>query len=91
MLKRIHVLISGRVQGVAFRWVTEDVANQLKVLGCVRNLLDGRVEVMAEGEEKILIQFLEFLKQGPRHAKVIDLQVDWLEFTGEFKSFEIIF
>jgi len=91
MLKRIHVLISGRVQGVAFRWVTEDVANQLKVLGCVRNLHDGRVEVMAEGEEKILIQFLEFLKQGPRHAKVIDLQVDWLEFTGEFKSFEIIF
>jgi acylphosphatase len=91
MLKRIHVQISGRVQGVAFRWVTEDVANQLKVVGWVSNLYDGRVEVTAEGEEQILNKFLEFLSQGPRHAKVTDIQVEWLEYTGEFKKFEILF
>lgn len=89
MLKRIHVLISGRVQGVAFRWVTEDVAHQLNVLGWVKNLPDGRVEVMAEAEEEILGQFIEFLKRGPEHAVVEDFQIDWLDFENEFDSFGI--
>ena len=91
MLKRIHVFVSGRVQGVAFRWVTIDVANQLNVVGWVRNLYDGRVEVMAEGEEGILNQFIEFLKKGPRYAKVKDIEIEWLESTGEFSTFKITY
>jgi len=89
MLKRVHVLVSGRVQGVAFRWVTEDVAHQLQVLGWVKNLPDGRVEVMAEAEEQILGYFIEFLKKGPEHAVVEDIQIEWLDFENEFDSFTI--
>jgi acylphosphatase len=91
MMKRIHVFVSGRVQGVAFRWVTEDMAHQLGVSGWVRNLSDGRVEVMAEAEEENLLEFIKFLKQGPRHARVENIEVEWLESEGEFKSFEIRF
>ncbi|MFX1296264.1 MAG: acylphosphatase [Promethearchaeota archaeon] len=91
MLKRIHVFVAGRVQGVAFRWITEDVAHQLGVIGWVRNLQDGRVEVLAEGEEKTLKEFIEFLKRGPRHAKVKNIDIDWLDPTGEFKTFDIRF
>lgn len=89
MQKRIHALISGRVQGVAFRWVTDDVAHQLNVVGWVKNLPDGRVEVMAEAEETILREFIEFLKKGPRHASVEDCQIEWSDSTGEFADFEI--
>ena len=88
-MKRIHVYISGRVQGVAFRWVTDDVARQLGVVGWVRNISDGRVEVLAESEEKTLKEFIEFLKRGPRHARVTDIDIEWLEATGEFKRFEV--
>ncbi|MHA1650902.1 MAG: acylphosphatase [Candidatus Helarchaeota archaeon] len=91
MLKRIHVYISGRVQGVAFRWVTEDVARQLGVVGWVRNLRDGRVEVLAEAPEDVLKEFIKFLKRGPRYARVTDIQIEWLESTGEFRTFEIRF
>ena len=89
MQKRIHALISGRVQGVAFRWVTEDLAHQMNVVGWVKNLPDGRVEVMAEAEENILGEFVEFLKRGPRHAIVEDIKIEWMEYIGEFGSFEI--
>ena len=91
MLKRINVFVSGRVQGVAFRWVTVDVAQQLGVTGWVRNLQDGRVEVMAEGEEERLKEFIEYLKRGPRYSKVNDIQVDWGAYKGEFRSFEVSF
>ena len=91
MLKQIHVFVSGRVQGVAFRWVTSDVAHQLKVTGWVRNLRDGRVEVIAEGEEDVLNQFIEFLEKGPRYAKVKDIEIEWLDYTGDFASFDIRF
>lgn len=77
------------MQGVAFRWVTSDVALQLKVFGWARNLLDGRVEVVAEGEEAILKEFIEFLKKGPRYAKVKNIEIEWLEYRGEFASFKI--
>ncbi|MHA1130284.1 MAG: acylphosphatase [Candidatus Helarchaeota archaeon] len=88
-MKRIHVFISGRVQGVAFRWVTDDVARQLGIVGWVRNLHDGRVEVVAEADEPILHKFLEFLKRGPRHAKVTNIEINWLEATHEFTKFDV--
>jgi acylphosphatase len=88
-MNRIHVFISGRVQGVAFRWVTDDVARQLGVVGWVRNIRDGRVEVLAEGEEETLKEFIEFLKRGPRHARVTDIDIEWLEATSEFKRFDV--
>ena len=89
MLKRVHVFVSGRVQGVGSRWTTLDVARQLKITGWVRNLPDGRVEVMAEAEEEKLKQFIEFLRRGPRYAKVKGVEVKWLDSTGEFKEFKM--
>lgn len=88
-MRRIHVFVSGRVQGVAFRWVTSDVAHNLGVKGWARNLRDGRVEVVAEGDESILTEFLEFLQRGPRYARVENIQVEWSEGTGEFAKFDI--
>ncbi len=90
-MKRVHVYVSGRVQGVAFRWATQAVAQRLGVFGWVRNLVDGRVEVLAEAKEEVLKEFIEFLKNGPRYAKVKDLEIEWLGFKGDFKNFEVIF
>ena len=89
MRKQIHVLVSGRVQGVGFRWSTLDVAHQLHVQGWVRNRTDGRVEVVAEAEEKILEQFIAFLWQGPRYAKVKNVEIEWSDATGEFTKFQL--
>lgn len=88
--KRIHVFYSGRVQGVGFRFTAEDFALSLGLVGWVKNLPDGRVEIVCEGEEEKLKKFLEKIKNYfDRYIKDIDL--DWSEATGEFRDFEIRF
>ncbi len=91
MKGRLHAFISGRVQGVAFRFFAQHVANMLGVTGWVRNLHDGRVEVVAEGNREILEQFLEELKRGPRLARVEEVEVSWEDYKGEFVDFTIRF
>jgi len=88
---RAHVLISGRVQGVAYRFFAQKLANALNVTGWVRNRYDGRVEVLAEGDRPNLERFLERLRDGPRLAQVDGFEVEWGDFTGEFPSFRITF
>jgi acylphosphatase len=88
---RFHALISGRVQGVAFRFFAQHVANQLGITGWVRNLYDGRVEVVAEGDREALELFLAELKKGPRMARVEKVDLDWEEFRDEFLDFSIKF
>ena len=90
MLSRIHVLYSGRVQGVGFRFTTEDVAHNLGVTGWVRNLRDSRVEVVAEAEETILNDFLSRIEQYFR-SYIRDVDIQWQESTGEFRDFGIRF
>lgn len=89
MKVRAHVLIGGRVQGVFFRSETRHEANKLNVKGWVRNLQDGKVEAVFEGEEQAVKELIEFCKQGPPAARVTQLDVDWENYTGEFKSFEM--
>ena len=89
LIKRIHAYVSGRVQAVGFRWTTLDVARQLHVVGWVKNLRDGRVEVVAEAEEDVLKEFIEYLRRGPRYAKVKGVEVKWLDSTGEFQEFKM--
>jgi len=88
-IKRLHAYIYGRVQGVGFRYFTEKRADLYGLTGWVRNLPDGRVEVIAEGDEMLLREFLEDLKKGPPLAKVEKVEVYWEEPTGEFTDFYI--
>lgn len=89
MKKRIHAFASGKVQGVFFRANTKKEADRLKVTGWVRNLEDGRVEFVAEGEESNLVRLIEWAKKGPSWAKIDDFQTEWKEYEGIFNSFEI--
>ena len=91
MLSRVHAFVSGRVQGVAYRYFAERRAAEIPVTGWVRNLRDGRVEIMAEGEKADLESFLGFLHQGPRMAKVDGLNLLWEDYRGEFEDFRIEF
>jgi acylphosphatase len=91
MTAQIHVIVSGRVQGVAFRYFAENRANELGLTGWVRNLYDGRVEVLAEGERAGLERLLDLLREGPRMARVEELDVEWREHTGAFPDFRISF
>ena len=87
--QRIHVFVSGRVQGVGFRYFTRLNALRLKLRGWVRNLEDGRVELVAEGPRDTLDQLLAKIRKGPRAAKVKDVEVKEERPTGEFTGFEI--
>ena len=91
MLSRVHVFVSGRVQGVAYRYFVERRAAEIPVTGWVRNLRDGRVEIMAEGEKAYLEGFLGVLRQGPRMANVDDLDILWEEYRGDYEDFRIQF
>ena len=86
---RVHLYISGRVQGVFFRANTQDEARALGLTGWVRNLADGRVEVVAEGEEEKLKRLITWCRKGPPGARVQDVQVNWKGFIGEFQDFRI--
>jgi acylphosphatase len=90
-LTRVHVLIDGRVQGVAFRYFAEKSATRLGLTGWVKNLSDGRVEVVAEGPAADVDQFLERLKEGPRLALVERFDVNREPATGEFPDFRVAF
>lgn len=89
MKARIHVFISGRVQGVFFRDHTRRWASSLGLTGWVKNLWDGRVEVVAEGEEKLLHALIARLKEGPPGALVENVDVTWEEYRAEFTDFRI--
>jgi acylphosphatase len=88
MEKRVRALVSGRVQGVFFRAHTRTRARELGVSGWVRNLPDGRVELVAEGEEAKITTLLAWVQIGPPSARVENVQADWSTPQGE-KEFHI--
>ncbi len=81
--------MSGRVQGVFFRSETQDEARRRNVTGWVRNLPDGRVEAVFEGEKPSVDALVDFCRRGPPGARVADIDVSWELPTGEFKSFSV--
>ena len=84
------MFVSGIVQGVGYRWYVEDKAKERGLTGYVRNIKDGRVEIVAEGEKEKIESLVEALwKKGI--GRVEDVQVNWNEYKGEFKDFEIMF
>jgi acylphosphatase len=88
----VHAVISGRVQGVGYRWFVERTANSQGINGWVRNMPGGGVEVKAEGEKAVLEGFLETLKSGHRGAEVEDIKEEWARSVKtHFNSFEITY
>jgi acylphosphatase len=86
---RVHLRIKGYVQGVFFRASTRDVAERLGLTGWVRNLPDGSVEAVFEGPKGMLEQAVKWCYKGPPGATVTKVEEKWLEYQGEFDSFEI--
>jgi acylphosphatase len=86
---RAHALIAGRVQGVAFRWETLQVAERHQVTGWVRNLPDRRVEAVFEGPRPQLNAVLDWCRQGPAISRVDTVDIQWEAFKGEFEGFSI--
>jgi acylphosphatase len=84
---RVHVVVSGRVQGVFFRASAAEEARRLGLRGWIRNLPDGRVEAEAEGERAALERFVQFCGRGPPAAKVDDVEVTWGAFRGDLGPF----
>jgi acylphosphatase len=86
---RAHVYVTGRVQGVFFRGETVKFAERLGVCGWVRNLSDGRVEALFEGDKEQVEKAVGFCRQGPPGAHVLNLDVKWEDWKGEFLDFKI--
>lgn len=86
---RVHLYITGLVQGVFFRARTKDQADKLGVYGWVKNLYDGRVEVVCEGEKNDVENLINWCRQGPKEANVSDINVSYEESTNKFSSFDI--
>jgi acylphosphatase len=90
MKKQLHLIYSGRVQGVGFRYTVLDIARQQKIGGWVKNLDYGRVEVVAEASEDALNNFLQSINQQ-FSGYIKDLDTTWLPANGELNVFEIKF
>ncbi len=90
-LIRVRVFVGGRVQGVAYRFYAEKCAVRLGVAGWVRNLADGRVEVLAEGAAGDIEIFLDRLRAGPSLARVDSFDVRREAATGEFPDFRVVY
>jgi len=90
MRRRAHLFISGKVQGVYFRANTQSEALKLGLKGFVRNLPDGRVEALFEGEEEAIEKMIAWCHRGPSGARVERVDVEWGEYRGEFEDFIIL-
>lgn len=86
---RLHIHVSGDVQGVFFRAGAQSEARRLGLSGWVRNVDDGSVELLAEGPKSSLDGLLEWCYKGPEGASVSEVRYEWMEATGEFKGFRI--
>jgi acylphosphatase len=87
--KRAHIYVTGTVQGVSFRYYTLQEAVRCGVTGWVRNVPDGRVEAVIEGEETAVDRMLAWCREGPRAARVDHVEVLSEAPTGEFQGFRI--
>ncbi|NOZ84845.1 MAG: acylphosphatase [Deltaproteobacteria bacterium] len=90
-MDRVHLLIRGRVQGVWFRQSTKEQAIRLGLKGWVRNLPDGRVEAVAEGNRPELEKLIEWCRNGPPLARVDEVEVEWRKPEKDLPGFTVAF
>lgn len=89
-MRRIHAIVSGRVQGVSYRASTASEARRLGAVGWVRNRSDGTVELEAEGPEETISQLLAWCQQGPPSAEVSGVAIDEIAVTGKDTMFAVV-
>jgi len=85
----VRLLVTGKVQGVYFRFNIQQVAMKNSVVGWVRNLPDGNVEALLEGNKEDVNQVVRWSKIGPENARVDEVKIDYGQYTGEYKDFII--
>jgi acylphosphatase len=88
--KAAKFIIQGTVQGVFFRQFIKEKADLLELTGFARNLTDGNVEVIIEGDNEKIQTFGNMLKKGPEHSSIRNLQFEEKKWTGEFKDFKVL-
>lgn len=88
-MKRLHLWVAGRVQGVFFRDSAREEAQRLGATGWIRNLPDGRVEAVAEGPEEAVDRFCGWCRQGPPDARVEHVEAEEEPARGEFEAFRV--
>ncbi|MBU1078268.1 MAG: acylphosphatase [Spirochaetes bacterium] len=89
-VKALHLLVSGRVQGVGFRFFVQRLGESMGITGYVKNLYNSDVEVYAEGGQSTLYQFLDKIKSGPPLSRVLNVEVQWMEISEKkYKDFRI--
>lgn len=89
--KRIRIFVTGKVQGVFFRQALKVMAKKNCVFGWVKNLKDGRVEAVLEGEDEKVSRLIEWSHGGPANARVEDVEIINEKFTGEFTKFDVLY
>ena len=90
MKKSIKVTMSGLVQGISFRQFCKENADKFGLKGFVRNLENGNVEVVAEGDHEALEKLTQVLKQGPKHSEVKNINLEEKPWQGQFKEFKVL-
>jgi acylphosphatase len=89
--QRIRIFVSGKVQGVFFRQALKVMAKKNNVNGWVKNLQDGRVEAVMEGDIENISRLVEWSHGGPANARVEDVEIINEKFTGEFTQFDVLY
>jgi acylphosphatase len=88
--KSVHIVVKGLVQGVGFRWFVREAAHKSGLVGWVKNLPTGEVELEAEGESSHLETFIQAVRIGPMHAHVRDLRIEYGKPKHQFDGFDIV-
>lgn len=89
--QRLRLFVTGKVQGVFFRQTLKVMAKKNDVFGWVKNLEDGRVEAVLEGDEDNVSRLVEWAHGGPANARVEDVNIHNEKFTSEFSSFDVLY
>lgn len=89
-LSCVKITVSGRVQGVGFRYFIAENAKNLELKGYAKNLFNGDVEIIAEGRHEFLEALVETAKKGPAYSRVNSCKVEWLDFKKKYNKFEIL-
>ena len=89
--QRIRIFVTGKVQGVFFRQTLKVMAKKNNIFGWVKNLEDGRVETILEGNEEKLGKLVEWIHGGPANARVENVEIHNEKFTAEFMKFDVLY